>query len=49
MGTTGPSSINEKKNVQYGMQFPIFTIKDMVNLQLALINSLEIDSLELFG
>ena len=45
MGTTGPSSINEKENVQYGMKFPIFTIKDMVNLQLALINSLEIDQL----
>ena len=45
MGTTGPSSINEQENVQYGMKFPIFTIKDMVNLQLALIDSLEIDQL----
>ena len=45
MGTTGPSSINDKENDQYGMKFPIFTIKDMVNSQLALIDSLEIDQL----
>jgi len=45
MGTTGPSSINEQKNVQYAMNFPVFTIKDMVNLQLALIDNLEIEQL----
>ena len=43
MGTTGPSSINKIDNTQYGMKFPIFTIKDMVNLQLALIDSMKID------
>ncbi len=45
MGTTGPSSINEQKNIQYAMNFPVFTIKDMVNLQLALIDNLEIEQL----
>ena len=45
MGTTGPSSINKKEDVEYGMKFPIFTIKDMVNLQLALIDSLNIEQL----
>ena len=45
MGTTGPSSINVDTSKPYGMEFPIFTIKDMVNLQLKLIESLNIDKL----
>jgi homoserine O-acetyltransferase/O-succinyltransferase len=45
MGTTGPSSINSDVNKPYGMNFPIFTIKDMVNLQLKLIDSLKIKQL----
>ena len=44
MGTTGPSSINAD-SVPYGMKFPIFTIKDMVNLQLKLIDNLKIEKL----
>ena len=45
MGTTGPSSINTDTGKPYGMEFPIFTIKDMVNLQLKLIDSLQIKKL----
>ena len=45
MGTTGPSSVNLDTSRPYGMEFPIFTIKDMVNLQLKLIESLNIDKL----
>ncbi len=45
MGTTGPSSINPKIGKEYGMNFPIFTIKDIVNLQLKLIDHLEIEQL----
>ena len=40
MGTTGPSSINSDTGKEYAMNFPIFTIKDMVNLQLKLIDFL---------
>jgi len=45
MGTTGPSSINSKTRKKYGMNFPIFTIKDIVNLQLKLIDYLKIEQL----
>ena len=45
MGTTGPSSINSETGKPYGMKFPIFTIKDMVNLQLKLIDSMQIEKL----
>ena len=45
MGTTGPSSINIGTGKPYGMDFPIFTIKDMVNLQLKLIDSMQIKKL----
>ena len=45
MGTTGPSSINEDTGKEYAMNFPIFTIKDMVNLQIKLIDFLKIDQL----
>ena len=45
MGTTGPSSINSDTGKEYAMNFPIFTIKDMVNLQLKLIDFLKIDQL----
>ena len=45
MGTTGPSSIDINTKLQYGMKFPIFTIKDIVNTQIALIDSLKINQL----
>ncbi len=45
MGTTGPSSRNEDTGKEYAMNFPIFTIKDMVNLQIKLIDFLKIDQL----
>jgi len=45
MGTTGPSSINKNTGKVYAMDFPIFTIKDMVNLQIKLIDFLGINQL----
>jgi homoserine O-acetyltransferase/O-succinyltransferase len=44
-GTTGPSSTNPKTDKPYGLQFPIVTIKDMVNVQLHLIDHLGIKKL----
>ena len=45
MGTTGPNSINPITKKIYGLSFPEISIKDMVSLQLELINSFEIDKL----
>jgi len=44
-GTTGPSSINSKTGKPYGLNFPIITIKDMVNVEKKLIDYLGIDKL----
>ena len=44
-GSTGPSSINPKTNEPYGLDFPIITIKDMVNAQRYLIDHLKIEKL----
>jgi len=44
-GTTGPSSINPKTGKKYGLDFPIISISDMVNVQKHLIDHLEIDQL----
>lgn len=44
-GTTGPSTINKNTNKPYGLDFPIITIKDMVNLQKKLVNHLHIKQL----
>jgi homoserine O-acetyltransferase len=44
-GSTGPSSVNPKKGKPYGSEFPIITIKDMINVQLRLINFLGINKL----
>ncbi len=44
-GSTGPSSINPKTEKQYGLDFPIITIKDMVKAQKKLIEHLKIKQL----
>jgi homoserine O-acetyltransferase len=44
-GTTGPSSINPNTGKKYGLDFPIASISDMVNVQKQLIDHLEIDQL----
>lgn len=43
--TTGPASINPKTQKPYGMDFPIVTIRDFVNLQKAVVESLGIKKL----
>ncbi|MBM7624091.1 homoserine O-acetyltransferase MetX [Sporohalobacter salinus] len=44
-GTTGPASINPETKEEYGLNFPTVTIKDMVNLQKALMDKLKIEHL----
>jgi len=44
-GTTGPSSVNPKTGGKYGLDFPIISISDMVNVQSHLIDHLKIDQL----
>ena len=44
-GSTGPSSINPMTTKQYGLDFPIITIKDMVNAQRHLMDHLGIEKL----
>ena len=44
-GTTGPSSINPETGKRYGLDFPIISISDMVNVQRHLIDHLKIDRL----
>ena len=39
-GTTGPSSVNPGTGKPYGFEFPMVTIKDMVRVQKALLDSL---------
>lgn len=43
--TTGPASINPDSGKPYGMSFPIVTIRDFVNVQKALLDSLGIRKL----
>lgn len=44
-GTTGPSSINPKTGHEYGIDFPVITIKDMVNVQKKLVDFFDITQL----
>ena len=44
-GTTGPSSINPKTKKEYGLDFPVITISDMVKVQKKLVDSFGISQL----
>jgi homoserine O-acetyltransferase/O-succinyltransferase len=45
MGSTGPASIDAKTGKPWGLEFPVITIGDMVDAQVALIDRLGIDQL----
>jgi homoserine O-acetyltransferase len=44
-GSTGPASINPGADKPYGLEFPLITIKDIVNAQVRLIDHLGINKL----
>ncbi|MDX2211717.1 MAG: homoserine O-acetyltransferase [Oculatellaceae cyanobacterium bins.114] len=46
-GTTGPTSLNPITGVAYGANFPPITVRDMVRLQAALLEALQVRSLQL--
>ena len=45
LGTSGPTDINQATNEPWGLNFPVITIGDMVNVQRCLIDHLGIESL----
>jgi homoserine O-acetyltransferase/O-succinyltransferase len=45
MGSTGPASINAKTGKPYGADFPVITIRDIVNAQMRLVDHLGIQNL----
>ncbi len=45
MGTTGPNSLNPETKKIYGLSFPEISVKDMVSLQIELINNFGIERL----
>jgi homoserine O-acetyltransferase len=42
-GTTGPSSIDPRSGRPYGLDFPLFTVSDLVRVQRALVRHLGVD------
>ena len=44
-GTTGPASLNPKTNLPYGSQFPSVMVQDLIKVQKALLDTLEIPHL----